>query len=165
MSNVPTVQHVYDAFGRGDVPTIVSHLSESIQWEYGMSDAGVPWLLATEGAGRSSEVLCCPRAFDLQQFQPKTFLGNVVVVLIDVAFIVKATGRSVIEEDEIHIWHFDSEGRVIRFCHKVDTHQHGSLSRRYKQEWIRLRPRGSVDVVDSERQRVQASGCAMFLRI
>jgi hypothetical protein len=65
-------------------------------------------------------------ALEIQKFQPKTLMesGNVVVALIDVALVVKATGRSIVEEDEVHVWQFDSQGRVTRFCHRVDTHKH-----------------------------------------
>ena len=133
MSNVATVQGIYEAFGRGDILAILSHLAETIEWEYGMSNAGVPWLQPRRGRVEVPKFFESLSAFDLQKFQPKTFLesGNVVVALIDVALIVKATGRPVTEEDEVHIWHFDGEGRVIRFCHKVDTHQH----------WLALQPK------------------------
>ena len=67
MSNVHTVQEIYAAFGRGDVPAILSRLSESVEWEYG----------------------------------PTSF-----------------------EEDEIHVWRFDADGRVVRHRHWVDTHLH-----------------------------------------
>jgi hypothetical protein len=50
--------------------------------------------------------------------------AGLVVAIIDVTFIVKATGRTITEEDEVHIWRFDDRGRVARFSHKVDTHQH-----------------------------------------
>jgi hypothetical protein len=30
----------------------------------------------------------------------------------------------VIEEDEAHIWYFDTQGQVRRFRHRVDTQQH-----------------------------------------
>ena len=132
MSNVATVQSMYEAFGRGDIPAILSHLAETIEWEYGMSNAGVPWLQPRSGRAEVTKFFESLDAFELQKFQTKTFLerGNIVVALIDVALVVKATGRPVAEEDEVHIWHFDSEGRVIRFCHKVDTHQH----------WLALQP-------------------------
>jgi uncharacterized protein len=126
MSNVDTVQSIYAAFGRGDIPTILSHLAENIEWEYGMSDAGVPWLQPRKGRAEVAKFFEALGALDFQKFEPKTWLesDNVVVALIDLAVVVKATGRPIVEEDEAHIWHFDSQGRVIRFCHKLDTHQH-----------------------------------------
>jgi hypothetical protein len=29
-----------------------------------------------------------------------------------------------VEEDEVHIWHFDEQGRVVRFRHRLDTLLH-----------------------------------------
>lgn len=126
MNNVQTVQSIYAAFGRGDIPAILAHLAENIEWEYGMSNAGVPWLQPIRGRENAPKFFESLTALEFQKFQPKVFLesGNVVVALIDLAVVVKATGRSISEEDEAHIWHFDSEGRVTRFCHKLDTHQH-----------------------------------------
>jgi hypothetical protein len=37
---------------------------------------------------------------------------------------VKKTGKKVTEEDEVHIWHFNDAGKITRFRHCVDTHQH-----------------------------------------
>ena len=48
----------------------------------------------------------------------------VVVALIDVDLTVKATGKRIVEEPEVHIWHFNDEGLVTRFRHAVDTYQH-----------------------------------------
>ncbi len=126
MSNLQTVQSIYSAFGRGDIPAILNHLHEDIEWEYGMSDTGVPWLQPRKGRADVPKFFQALGGVDLKTFQPKTLLesGNVVVALIDVAFVVKSTGQPVNEEDEVHIWHFDSQGRVTRFCHKCDTHQH-----------------------------------------
>ena len=126
MSNIQTVQSIYAAFGQGDIPTILGHLAESIEWEYGTLDAGVPWLQPRKGLAEVPKFFESLGALDFQKFQPKTLLesGNVVVALIDLVVVVKATGRPILEEDEVHIWHFDSQGRVTRFCHRLDTHKH-----------------------------------------
>lgn len=65
-------------------------------------------------------------AVDIHRFQPKTFLeaGNVVVVLLELEATVRSTGRRLMEEDEVHIWYFDSAGKVSRLAHRLDTHQH-----------------------------------------
>jgi uncharacterized protein len=126
MSNIETVKAIYEAFGRGDIAAILTHLAEDVQWEYGMSDTGVPWLKTRRGRAEVPRFFESMSAFELDQFDVKALLegDNVVVALIDIAFEVKATGRKVSEEDEVHIWRFDSQGMVARFCHKVDTHQH-----------------------------------------
>lgn len=33
-SNIQTVQEIYAAFGRGDIPAIPGHLAENVIWEY-----------------------------------------------------------------------------------------------------------------------------------
>jgi uncharacterized protein len=126
MSNIQTVKGIYAAFGSGDIPTILSHLDDDIEWEYGMSNAGVPWLQSRCGRANVAKFFESLAALDFEKFQPKTFLetDNVVIALIDVSFVVKANGKKIAEEDEVHIWHFDSHGQVVRFCHKIDTYQH-----------------------------------------
>ncbi len=126
MGNIPTVQDIYAAFGRGDVPAILAHLAEDIVWEYAIADTGVPWLQSQAGRAGVVTFFESLAAVDFQKFQPKTFLENesIVVALIDATLVVKATGRTISEEDEVHIWHFNARGQVIRFGHKVDTHQH-----------------------------------------
>ena len=126
MSNIQTVQSIYAAFGRGDVPTILGHLHENIDWDYGLADAGVPWIRPRKSHEEVAMFFQSLQALDFTSFQVKTFLesGNVVVVLLDVGFIVKSTGVAITEEDEVHIWHFDDQGLVTRFTHRVDTHKH-----------------------------------------
>jgi ketosteroid isomerase-like protein len=126
MTNLETVQQIYAAFGRGDIPGILDHLAENIEWEYGITSTDIPWLQPRHGRAEVPKFFEALGAFEFHTFQPKTFLesGNVVVALIDVDLTVKATGTRIAEEDETHIWYFNSEGRVSRFAHKVDTHQH-----------------------------------------
>ena len=131
MSNVHTVQDIYAAFGRGDIPAILAHLADDIEWDHGMSDAGVPWLQPLKGRNEVPKFFQALSGLEFLKFEPKTLLENadVVVAIIDVTLIVKATGRTITEVDEVHIWRFDDRGRVARFCHKVDTHQHWSALR------------------------------------
>jgi ketosteroid isomerase-like protein len=67
---------MYAAFGRGDIPAILSQLAETIEWEYGMSNAGVPWLQPRRGRAEVPRFFESLNAFDLQKFQPKTFLES-----------------------------------------------------------------------------------------
>jgi len=126
MSNLQTTQEIYEAFGRGDVPAILSKLSETVDWEYGATSSEVPWLQHRQGRDGAAAFFSSLGAIQIRRFTPKAFLdgGNVVVVLVDIEFTVTATGKRVVEEDEVHIWHFDDQGEVARFRHRVDTQQH-----------------------------------------
>lgn len=125
MSNIQTVQSIYAAFGRGDIPAILGHLADDVAWEYDKEATGVPWLVPRRGRAEVVKFFEALAAVDFEQFVPKTQIadGNLVVALNDVAFTVKATGRRFVEEDEVHLWHFDERGKVKRFCHKTDTLQ------------------------------------------
>lgn len=127
MTPIETVQQIYAAFGRGDVPAILACLADDVEWEYGTGPNPVPWLQPLHGRGE------VPRFFQalgegirMESFRPKQCLsdGALVVSLVDVELTVRATGRRVTETDEVHVWHFDDAGRVRRFRHGADTYGH-----------------------------------------
>ncbi len=126
MSHTETVQAIYQAFGRGDVAAILEHLAEDVEWEYGVNSTDVPWLQPRRGRAGVVGFFEALGALDFQRFQPTALLeqGNVVVALLDLEATVRGTGRRVLEEDEVHIWRFDRAGKVRRFRHRADTHQH-----------------------------------------
>lgn len=127
--NIARVQEMYAAFGRGDVPAIVEHFAEDIEWEYGALAANPPWLQTRHGRGAAATFFKDLTALDITRFEPKTFLesGNTVVVLIDCEATHRTTGRKFVEEDEVHIWHFNDTGKVMRFRHRCDTLQEAML--------------------------------------
>jgi ketosteroid isomerase-like protein len=125
VAHTDTVQQIYHAFGQGDIQGILNRLAEDVAWEYGARSTDVPWLQPRRGRAQVTEFFHALAALEIRKFQPKVFLenGDVVVALIDVEATVRNTGRDVVEEDEVHIWYFDSAGKVNRFRHRVDTHQ------------------------------------------
>ena len=126
MSNVERVQAIYAAFGQGDVPTILGRLAEDVTWEYGVNSTDVPWLQPRRGREEVGAFFQALTALEFTKFLPKAFFADdrTVIVLLDVEAAVKATGSKVVEEDQVHIWHFDQRGQVGRFRHRADTHQH-----------------------------------------
>ncbi len=131
MGNLETVQHIYAAFGRGDVPAILAHLADSVEWEYGLRSTDVPWLQPRQGRAEVPRFFASLSDLEFHHFQPKTFLeqDDVVVVLVDLEATVKATGKRIVEEDEVHLWYFNEAGQVRKFRHRADTHQHWAALR------------------------------------
>ena len=126
MGNLETVQQIYAAFGRGDVPVILEHLDESVEWEYGVNSTDVPWLQPRRGRDGAAQFFASLGEIDIHRFEVKGFLageGGLVVGLFDIEFTVKATGKRVVEEDEVHLWYFNAAGKAVRFRHRADTHQ------------------------------------------
>lgn len=126
MSNLATVHGIYAAFGRRDIPAILEALAEDVVWEYGPVSTDVPWLQPRRGRADVAHFFEALGGIDFARLEATTFLesGATVVVLLQLEAVVKATGRTVTEDDEVHIWHFDAVGKVGRFRHRVDTRQH-----------------------------------------
>ena len=128
MSNVQTVQAIYEAFGRGDVPAILERLAEDVQWEHHPAgnraqDHDVPYMRrrsGREGAGGFFQDVDAD--FEMHSFNPHSFLegDGLVAAVIEYDLTVKATGKRV-RDEEVHVWEFDAEGNVSAYRHFLDT--------------------------------------------
>jgi ketosteroid isomerase-like protein len=124
--NVATVKGIYEAFGRGDVPAILERLTPDVAWEPDGVDHGVPWLMPRKGREGVGAFFASLAALEFEDFQVVQVVGDesLVAAVVSVAVRVKATGRSVRDTAEVHLWRFDPQGRVTSMRHAVDTHQH-----------------------------------------
>jgi uncharacterized protein len=126
MNNLATVQQIYQAFGRGDVPAIVETLTENVEWEHDAVDHGIPWLVPGRG---KSHVLSffgvVQKELEISRFDVTSILGggDQIVAVISIEATVRSTGKRV-RDFELHFWTFDERGKVSKFRHVVDTHQH-----------------------------------------
>jgi uncharacterized protein len=122
--NVEIVRGVYEAFGRGDVPTVLGHMDQSIEWNeaenfiYADRNPYVGPQAVLEGVFMRIGV-------DWEGFTvtPEEWLdaGVRIVVLGTYSGMHKATGRSV-RAQFAHVWSV-REGRVVRFQQYTDTKQ------------------------------------------
>ena len=133
MSNVETVKGMYEAFGRGDVPSIVDHMSLDVDWDYAQT-VDVPWLRHRRGREGVREFFgAVAEGIEFRSFRVKEVFaapgGDVVVALVDVDAVAKKTGKPIREEDEIHLWRFGADGKVVRFRHSVDSAKHAAALR------------------------------------
>jgi ketosteroid isomerase-like protein len=125
-----TVQDIYAAFGRGDIPAILDRLADDVRWEHwpdrsGAQRHGVPWLAERTGPGEVREFFASLAALEFHRFEPLTFLEGerTVAAVIAIDVTVKASGER-FRDDEIHLWTFGADGRVVSFGHYVDTAKH-----------------------------------------
>ena len=130
MKNLETVQAIYQAFGKGDVPFIVSKASDDVKWEAwadntAVKSGKVPYLKTRFGKAGVAEFFASMAAIEIRAFQVHNLLegGNQVVATASIELTVKATGK-VLRDEELHLWTFDERGEVIGFRHYVDTAKH-----------------------------------------
>jgi ketosteroid isomerase-like protein len=126
--HLATVASIYEAFGRGDVPSILAALSDDVRWEEWAANQGqvsdVPWLRARRGHAGAGEFFAIAGQFTIHEFQVLSLLagGNQVAaeVVIDATVPTGARYR----DEELHLWTFDDLGKVVRLRHYVDTAKH-----------------------------------------
>lgn len=130
MSNLlTTVSSIYEAFGRGDIPGVLTYLADDVRWEDWADNAAqkaeVPWLKFRQGKDGVQDFFQVIGSLTIKDFQILSLLtgGNQVAAEILFEAEVPATGKRY-RDEEIHLWTFNDAGKVIRFRHYVDTAKH-----------------------------------------
>ncbi len=125
--NIATVNGIYAAFGKGDVPAILEVMSPEVHWEFGTPDHGIPWL--REGRGREAVLgffQTLGAELEFKKLEPLAVMGegDWVVALIRLEAVHRRTGKTLREECEAHVWRLDAQGRVVAMRHAADTASH-----------------------------------------
>lgn len=119
--NVAIVRKGYEAFGRGDIETLLSLLAESVEWT-SPGPADLPTAGARHGRQQVGEFFkVVNELFDFQRFEQKTFIaeGDRVVVLGESTLKVKATGK-VLDDEWAHVFTLRA-GQIVSFHEYIDT--------------------------------------------
>jgi ketosteroid isomerase-like protein len=123
INNVATVNSIYEAFGRGDVPFILSTLADDVEWDHRESH-GIPLLVPRRGRAEVGLFFQELSRIELQSFTVKQLFdgGENVVAWISISWRWKSSGRVFRDDIGLHLWQFDAAGKVKRFFHVEDTH-------------------------------------------
>lgn len=127
--HLATATAIYEAFGRGDIPAILSYMAEDVQWEQWADNwgqkAGVPWLAPRQGKAGVLEFFQVLGGITIKDFQVLSIMagGNQVAVEFIIEVDVPSTGGHY-RDEELHLWTFNDAGQVIRLRHYTDTAKH-----------------------------------------
>ena len=125
MSRVKIVADVYDAFARGDIPTVLAAMDPEIQWYEAEGNPYMPTGEAFVGSEAVLNNLFVKLGEDWEGFavHPGLFhdAGDVVVVEGRYTAQHKKTGRS-LNAQLCHVWTL-RDGKVAKFQQYVDTAQ------------------------------------------
>ena len=120
MSNLNAVQGVYDAFAKGDIPSVLGFLSHDIDWT---EAEGFPYGGTYIGPNAVLEGVFMRLGTEWEGFAavPDEFIdgGDTVVVLGRYIGTYKATGKS-FQANFAHVWQV-REGKAVRFVQYTDT--------------------------------------------
>jgi ketosteroid isomerase-like protein len=123
VSNAETVRAIYEAFGRGDVATILDKLDDNVEWETTVPVSDVPWLQARRGKANIVGFFESMAPLKITRFEPHTIFdgGDKVFVLITFEATVRGKGYSF--PNNGHLWQFNMAGKVVKYDHVTDTAQ------------------------------------------
>jgi ketosteroid isomerase-like protein len=129
MNILETTQEIYHAFGRGDVPFILTKFSDDVELEPWLTTAvlnpKVPYYKTRRGKAGAQEFFASMSAVDLLEFKVHSFMqgGSQVCALVTIEIKVKATGKTA-RDQELMLWTFNDQGKVIALQHFGDTAKH-----------------------------------------
>jgi ketosteroid isomerase-like protein len=128
MSNIDTVKTMYEAFGRGDVPAILAHLDDNVEWDTQYEKAAAPWLEPRRGKANVPGFFEAVSTMGITKFEPFFFAedGNMVVSVIHIEAEIK--GKKYTIPNEGHLWTFGPDGKVTSYQHLVDTSVHWQMA-------------------------------------
>lgn len=120
--NKRTVQSIFEAFGRGDIPAVLEHVAEDATWK-----APGPSVVSYFGdrrghAGATEFFVQLGTSVDFERFEPRAFVaeGDKVVALGSERGRVKETGKT-FDNDWALVFTFDGSGKVTGFQCYEDT--------------------------------------------
>jgi ketosteroid isomerase-like protein len=123
VSGVKIVSDVYEAFGRGDVPTVLEAMDPGIRWHEAEGNPYMPSGEALVGHDAILNDLFMKLGEDWDDFAvlPGSFhdAGDVVVVEARYSGTHRATGKP-LDAQVCHIWTL-KDGKVTKFQQYVDT--------------------------------------------
>lgn len=120
-----TIQNVYAAFGRGDLPALLAACAPDVCWQF-VADRHAPYTATVVGRAQLGEWLGSVLASDdIQAFEPRRMLAGTdhVTVIGHERTTLRATGRT-FETPWVHV--FDvKDGLVTAFWGMFDTQAAG----------------------------------------
>ena len=119
--NLDVIRRGYEAFGRGDINTLLDSFDEQISWV-----TPGPRELKTSGRRTGRQEVgeffaSVNELFDIQRFEPKEFIaqGDRVVVVGSETARARSTGN-VVDVDWVHVFTMRN-GKVVAFQEFFDT--------------------------------------------
>jgi uncharacterized protein len=128
-----TVQQIYAAFARGDIPAIVELLDDNVQWETWASNsahaADVPWLRAGTGKAAALRFFGEIGRWRFEDFQVLGLMASETQVAAEAAVDATLPNGKRLLDEEMHLWNVNAAGKVTRFRHYADTAKHIAAAR------------------------------------
>ncbi len=128
-----TVQQIYAAFARGEIPAIVELLDDDVQWEtwaaHSAQAADVPWLRAGAGKAAAWRFFEEIGRWKFEDFQVLGLMASESQVAAEAVVDAIVPSGQRLRDEEMHLWNVNAAGKVTRFRHYADTAKHIAVAR------------------------------------
>jgi ketosteroid isomerase-like protein len=122
VNNATTVSKLYEAFGRGDIPYILSHVANDCKWT-GAGEGSLPQGGTYIGKEALNFFIKLNESVEFTAFNPlsvNNINDNEVIAFGNMSGKSKATGKQSSSDWAMH-WKFNDDGKVIYFQDFFDT--------------------------------------------
>jgi uncharacterized protein len=122
--NIKTISQIYEAFGRGDVATILNGVTDDVDWAAEAASPSAPWYGVRHGRDAVAQFFTdFGSAMEIEEFTPVSYAGNDT----DVLTVVRCRARSrstgkPISMDLHHYFKF-RDGKIAYYRGTEDTAQ------------------------------------------
>jgi len=121
-TKITTVQAIYQAFGQGDLPTILDNVTDDVDWASEPDSTTAPWHGVRHGKAELPAFFAAlAETVEVLEFSPQAFTSSDTDVMAVIRFAIKskATGKSA-TMDLHHWWRF-RDGKVCFYRGTEDT--------------------------------------------
>ena len=120
---IDTVQTIYEAFGRGDVATILDQLTDDVDWaSESFSAKAAAWHGIHKGKGEVPAFFqALAETTEVTEFTPLSIAANDDDVFVTIRFGMRSKLTGNTGEMELHHWWQFRDGKVARYRGTEDT--------------------------------------------
>ncbi len=135
MSNLETVQEMYAAFGRGDIPAILSRFADDIEIDVFANRTGqngeIPWFKPRRGMADAGDFFNVVGQLKVSEFNVLSLMNGGDQVAAEFTFEADVPGGGHYRDEEVHLWKFNEQGKVIRLRQYLDSAKHVEAARNW----------------------------------
>ena len=129
-----TISELYAEFGRGDIPAVLDKLADNVEWEVctiptEAQKAGVPWLQPQRGKEGAANFFDIVTKMDFKVFDILSLTEGDKTVAALLRIEADTPNGGHFDDEEIHFWSFNDEGKIIGYRHYMDSAPHIAAAR------------------------------------
>ncbi len=123
-ANIKTITQVYEAFGRGDVATILDAVTDDVDWAAEAASSAAPWYGVRHGRDAVAAFFSdFGSTMEVEEFTPVSFAANDTDVLTVVRFRARSRATGKAAEMDLHHFFTFRDGKIAYYRGTEDTAQ------------------------------------------